>query len=77
MKNTSVLELITDTVLANDQVIKNCDIFIQTVLYNGTSKETYLEARMRLYNKQKTKNSIALYLNPLSCKQAIRRANYR
>ena len=42
MKNTNVLKLIPNLehiVSANDDVIKNCEIFIQTELYNGTSKE--------------------------------------
>ena len=55
MKNKNVLE---NTVSANDHVIKNCEIFIQTVLYNGTSKETYVKTSVRLYYEQKTGKSI-------------------
>ena len=58
MKNTNVLGLISNIghkVSANDDVIKNCEIVIQIVLYNGTSKETYVETRVRLYNEQKTR----------------------
>ena len=55
MKNKNVLE---NTVSANDHVKKNCEIFIQTVLYNGTSKETYMKASVRLYYEQKTGNAI-------------------
>ena len=45
MKNPNVLELISNLehiVSANDDVIKNFEIFIQTEVYNGTSKETYV-----------------------------------
>ena len=58
MKKTNVLGLISNIghkVSANDDVIKNCEIVIQIVLYYGTSKETYVEIRVRLYNKQKTR----------------------
>ena len=72
--NTNVIELISNLghiASANDDVIKNCEIFIQTVLYNGASKETCVETRVRPYNKQKTKNSISLSPDPLSCKQVV------
>ena len=42
MKNRNIIELtlnLENLVSANDDVIKNCESFIQTVLYNGTSKE--------------------------------------
>ena len=58
MKNTNVLELISSLehiVSANDDVIKNCEISIQTVFNNGTSKESYVETRVQLYNNQKNK----------------------
>ena len=58
MKNRNVLELILNLeqlVSANDDVIKNCEIFIETVLHNRTSKETYVETSLRLYNKKKQK----------------------
>ena len=80
MKNTNVLECISNLehkVSANDDVKKSCEIFIQAELYNGTAKETYVETRLRLYNEQKRKNLISLPPDPLSCKQAIRRANYQ
>ena len=79
MKSRNVLELIMNLehlVSAEDDVTKNCKIFIQTILYHGKSKKTYVETRLRLYNKQKTKNSISLPPDPLSCKQTNRRANY-
>ena len=63
MKNTNLLELISHLgyiVSANDDVKKNCEIFVQTVLYSGTSKETYVETRMRSYNNQKIKTSISV-----------------
>ena len=66
------LELISNLghrVSANDDVIKNCEIFIQTVFNQGTSKETYVETRVRLYKKQKPKNSVSSPSDPLSCKQ--------
>ena len=56
MENTIVLELISNLghkVSASDYVIIYCKIFIQTVLCCGTSKETYVETWMRLFNKQK------------------------
>ena len=58
MKNKNVLE---NTVSANDHVIKNCEIFIQTVLYNGTSMETYVKTSVQLYYKQKTRNPITAW----------------
>ena len=67
VKNTNVLKLISNLGhIANDDVIKNCEIYIQTVLYNGTSKETYFETRVRHCFKQKAKNSISLPPDPLS-----------
>ena len=80
MKNTNILQLISNLghkVSADDNAIKNCAIFIQTVLYNGISKETYMKAKIQLYNNQKTKNSVSLTEGSLSCKPAIRRANYQ
>ena len=56
MENTNVFELISNLghrVSASNYVIIYRKIFIQTVLYCGTSKETYLETWMRLFNKQK------------------------
>ena len=50
MKNTNVLELLGHTVSANDDGKKNCEIFTQTVLYSGTSKETYVETIRRNFN---------------------------
>ena len=76
MKKTNVLGLISNIghkVSANDDVIKNCEIVIQIVLYYGTSKETYVEIRVRLCNKQKTRKWIVLSPDP--CKQAISRGN--
>ena len=75
MRNRNVLELILNLehlVSANDNVIKNCEIVTQTVLYNRTSKEAYVKTKLRLYNKHKTKNSISLSPDPLSLNQAIR-----
>ena len=54
MKNINVLELILSLehiVSANDTIVKNCQI----LHYNRTSKETYVETRVRLCNKQKNK----------------------
>ena len=48
MKNINVLELVSHLghiVSANDYAKKNYEIFIQTVLYNRTSKETYVKTR--------------------------------
>ena len=58
-------------------VIKSFEIFILTELYNGKLKETYVETRLQLYNKQKRKNLISLPPDPLKRKQAIHRANYQ
>ena len=58
MKNTNILKLISNLkhiVSANNSTINNGEIFIQTVLYNITSKENYAERRVRLCNKQKTR----------------------
>ena len=68
MKNTNVLELISSLehiVSANDDVIKNCEISIQTMFNNGTSKESYVETRVQLYNNQKNKE-----LNVPSCRSS-------
>ena len=49
MKNTNALELISNLehiISANDDVIKNCKMLIQTVLFNGTPKKTYVETRL-------------------------------
>ena len=54
MKNTHVIELISNlghVVSAIDDAMKNCEIFIQTVLYHRTSKEIYVETRVQLYKK--------------------------
>ena len=54
MKNINVLELILNLeriVSANNAVVKNCQI----LHYNRTSKETYVETRVPLSNKQKNK----------------------
>ena len=62
MKNRNVLELILNLehfASATDDVINNCEIFIQIVLYNGAPKKSYVERNLRLYNKIKTKNSIS------------------
>ena len=66
MKNTNVLELICNLeqiVSANDDVIKNYEIFIKAVLYNGTPKDIYVETGLQLYNKQKTKNQSHYWLH--------------
>ena len=55
MINANVIELISNLghiVSANDDVMKKFKIFIQTVLCNGKSKDTCVEIRVRMYNKQ-------------------------
>lgn len=77
MKNTHVIELISNlghVVSAIDDAMKNCEIFIQTVLYHRTSKEIYVETRVQLYKKN---SSILLLPDSLSCKQAIHQANHQ
>ena len=79
IKNKNVLELTSNLghiVSPDDDIIKNYEIFLQTVLYNATSNETYVEIRVQLSNNEKTKNTISLHSDSLSCKQAILRANY-
>ena len=52
---THVIELISNlghVVSAIDDAMKNCEIFIQTVLYHRTSKEIYVETRVQLYKKK-------------------------
>ena len=69
MKNTNVIELVSNLghiVSANDDVINNYEIFIQTVFYHGTSKENKQKG---LYNKQKTNNSISIPPDLLLWKQ--------
>ena len=48
MKNTNALELISNLehIISADDVIKNCKMLIQTVLFNGTPKKTYVETRL-------------------------------
>ena len=41
----------------DENILSNCQQFIQTVLYKRTTKESYIETRVRLYNDQKTKSS--------------------
>ena len=58
MENTYVLTLTSNLghiASANDYIIKNCEIFFQTVLYSGTSKEAYVETTVRLYKNNNKK----------------------
>ena len=53
----SIISNLEHIVSANDDVIKNCEIFIQTELYNGTSKETYVEAKKKELNITSSRSS--------------------
>ena len=80
LKNTNVLKLISclgKFASLSEEILGNCQLFIQTILYTGTPNESYVETRVRLYQNQKTKNSISLPPDPDSCKQALRRVNYQ
>ena len=81
MINANAIELISNLghiVSANDDVMKKSEIFIRTVLCNGKSKDTCVEIRVQMYNKQNKRiQSISLHPDPLSCKQAIRRWCYQ
>ena len=80
LKNRACTSLITnlcrDVVLSLDN-LENCMKFIQTIVYNGKDKETYVETRIRLYRQQKKKTSRNLPPDQNSCYQAILRAHHQ
>ena len=49
--------------------------FIQVGMYSGDKADTYMDTRIKMYHKQKCKNSVGLPPDPESCKQAISRAD--
>ena len=77
MKTANVLKLISNLELlvsANDHAINN---FSFKLCFIGTSKETYVETRLRLCIKEKANNSISPPPDSLSYMQVIRQANYQ
>ena len=58
MKNLSKEELVSNirhAVSAINNILNNCQKFFQFMFYNGVSKENYSVTKVRLCNKQKTK----------------------
>ena len=57
------------------EFVESCKEFIRTVLYKGNSYETYLQTRVRLYDKQSTKSKTTMTIPPDidSCTQHILR----
>ena len=78
LKDTSVLQLIQPLgkrINLSDEVMQNVLLFVQTVLYSGTSNETYVDTRVRLYKKLKNKSSLSLPADPDSMSQEIKRCH--
>ena len=63
--------------VASDSDIEDVQKFVQTVMYSGKDKESYVETRVRLYHKMKVKSSLSLPPDPHSLKQAILRAHWQ
>ena len=61
--------------VASDSGIEDVQKFVQTVMYSGKGKESFVETRVRLYHKMKVKSSLSLFPDPHSLKQAILRAH--
>ena len=76
-ENTNVIELISNLghiVSANDDVIKNCEIFIKNVLYYGISKENYV-CDCAIRQKQRTQYyflQMLSHANKVSVERIIR-----
>lgn len=51
--------------------------FIQTILYNGKSTESYVDTRVRLYQNLKKKSSAAIPADPDSNIQEIKRCHFQ
>ena len=80
LKQSDLISLISELgkqTTVDDMTIERCMRFIQIVLYAGKKDEGYVDTRIRLYKKQTQKSSMSLPPDPLSCKQAIKRANYQ
>ena len=76
LKDISLLQPIED--LGKDRsihanVMTNAFSFVQTVLYGGNKKESYVETRVRLFKNLKKKSSIDLPADPDSMTQEIKR----
>ena len=70
-----MIQLLGKTENAGDEVINDALYFIQTVLYSGTSNESYVDTRVRLYKILKTKSSVTILADPDSMCQEIRRCH--
>ena len=59
------------------EFVESCKEFIRTVLYKGNSYKTYLQTRVRLYDKQSTKSKTTMTIPPDidSCTQHILRCH--
>ena len=66
-------------IVISQECIDNCLEFIRTILYNGKEKESYLETRIRLYDRQDKKSKTTMNIPPDidSCIQHIRRCHLR
>ena len=65
LKDQSTLQLIES--LGKEQSLPaidldNCQRFIQTVMYNGKENESYVQTRVKMYQKQNVKTSLTLPL---------------
>ena len=51
--------------------------FMQRCMYPGTEKETFVETRIRMYNKQKVKSSSGILPDESSADEHIKRSNFQ
>ena len=58
-----------------DEVIEMVKQFIQTIIYNGSLNESFVESRVRLYKNLKKKTSAAIPVDPDSTLQEIKRVH--
>eukprot|EP00794_Sanderia_malayensis_P017904 gene17904-19682_t len=58
-----------------DATFHDVERFVQTIMYSGMAKESYLQTRIRLYQRLKTKSSAAIPPDPKSLSEDIKRAN--
>ena len=78
LKDPSLLHLIKQLgqhATLTDDAMRNLFFFVQTVLYGGNRKETYVETRVRLYKGLKNKSSLNLPADPDSMTQEIKRCH--
>ena len=59
----------------NEDSLEDVKQFIQMNVYSGKENETYVQTRIRLYQKLKEKTSLSIPPDPDSVEQAIRRCH--